>query len=78
MYQFKLWKSPSESTFVLVKEDSGIMEWIHPGDVLPMTYYSDNLTRPKQKLPTQILNIQRQEEGRFKGHYIVKLGIVEN
>lgn len=78
MYQFKLWKTPSEPTFVLIKQESGIMQWIHPGDVLPMTYYSDNLTRPKQLLSTEILNIHRQDDGRFRGHYIVKLGIVEN
>ncbi len=78
MYQFKLWKMPSEPTFVLVKQGSGIMKWIHPGDVLPMTYYSDNLAHPKQQLTTQILNIHRQDDGRFRGHYIVKLGIVEN
>ena len=78
LYQFKLWNTPSEPTFVLVKEGSGIMKWIHPGDVLSMTYYSDNLARPKQQLQTEILNIQRDVEGRFRGHYIVKLGIVEN
>ena len=78
MYQFKLWKMPSEPSFVLVKPESGIMKWIHPGDVLHMTYYGDNLTYQKRKFPTRILNIDRQDEGRFRGHYIVKLGIVEN
>ena len=78
MYQFKLWKTPSEPTFVIVKHESDIMNWIHSGDVLAMNYYSGTLTQPKQQLPTRILDIHRQEEGRFRGHYIVKLGIVEN
>lgn len=78
LYQFKLWKSPSEPTFFLVKPDSGLMKWIHPGDVLHMTYYSDDMDCPKKQFATRILNIHQENEGRFRGHFIVKLGIVEN
>lgn len=78
MYQFKIWKIPAAPNFVLIKEGSDLMNWIHPGDVLHMTYYSDEKERPRQQFPTQILNICRQEVGRFRGHYMVTLGIVEN
>ena len=78
MYQFKIWKLPAAPDFVLVKEGSDIINWIHPGDILSMTYYSDDRAKPKQQLPTQILNICRQDVGRFRGHYMVTLGIVEN
>jgi hypothetical protein len=78
LYQFKLWKTPADPSFVLVKQESGIMKWIHPGDILPMTFYSDNLACPRKQLQTRILNIHRQDDGRFRGHYVVKLGIIEN
>ena len=78
MYQFKIWKIPAAPNFVLVKQGSDIINWIQPGDVLSMTYYSDDSARPRQQLPTQILNIRRQDVGRFRGHYMVTLGIVEN
>ena len=79
MYQFKIWKTSTAPIFVLVKQESDIINWLHPGDVFPMTYYSNNTGRPKQhRLPTQILNINRQDDGRFRGHYVVTLGIVEN
>lgn len=78
MYQFKIWKIPAAPDFVLIKEGSDIIHWIHPGDILSMTYYSDNHARPRQQLPTQILTICRQDVGRFRGHYMVTLGIVEN
>jgi hypothetical protein len=78
MYQFKIWKLPAAPNFVLIKQSSDIINWIHPGDVLSMTYYSDDLDKPKLELPTQILNIRRQDVGRFRGHYMVTLGIVEN
>jgi hypothetical protein len=78
MYQFKIWKVPTSPNFVLVKEGSEIINWIHPGDILSMTYYSDDLAKPKQQLPTQILNICKQDVGRFRGHYMVMLGIIEN
>lgn len=78
MYQFKIWKNPAAPNFVLVKQGSEIINYIHPGDVLRMTYYSDDFSKPKQKLPTQILNIRKQDVGRFRGHFMVTLGIVEN
>lgn len=77
-YQFKIWKIPTTPNFVLVKQSSDIINSIHPGDVLRMTYYSDDFSKPKQQLPTQILSIRRQDAGRFRGHYMVSLGIVEN
>jgi hypothetical protein len=77
-YQFKIWKIPAAPNFVLVKEGSDIINWIHPGDIFSMTYYSDDFSKPRQQFPTQILNILRQDVGRFRGHYMVTLGIIEN
>ena len=78
MYQFKIWKIPAVPNFVLIKEGSDIINCIHSGDILIMTYYSYDLSQPKQQLPTQILNIRKQDVGRFRGHYMVSLGIIEN
>lgn len=78
MYQFKIWKLPTTPNFVLIKEGSDIINWIQPGDVLRMTYYSDDLAKQSQQLPTRILNVIKQDVGRFRGHFMVTLAIIEN
>ena len=50
MYQFKIWKLPASPDFVLVKEGSDILNCIHTGDVLRMTYYSDDYDAYKTAL----------------------------
>ena len=76
MYQFKIWRDPTVPNFVLIKQGSAIINWIHPGDIFRMTYHGDDFAKPKRQLPTRILNIHRQDVGRFRGHYMVTLGIV--
>lgn len=77
-YQFKIWKAPASPTFILIKQGSDVINWIHTGDVLRLTYYGDDRSFPVQQFPTRILSIHKHDDGRFKGHYMVMLGLVEN
>lgn len=78
LYQFKIWKIPENPAFVLVKENSDILNWIKTGDTLDMKYYSSSQMGSTQEMPTQILDIKRHYEGRFKGHYVVTLDTLDN
>ena len=78
IYQSKLWSSSPESMFALVKEDSDILNWIQAGDVLDMKYYSDDQACPIKTFNTKIQYITRDENGRFKGHYLIGLTILSD
>ncbi|MFH0725248.1 MAG: hypothetical protein V2B19_02650 [Pseudomonadota bacterium] len=78
LYQFKIWRSPASPIFVLIKNGSEMLNKIKPGDVLKMKYYSTDSTRPVCHLDTEILNIDWNHHGKFKGHYAVNLGVITN
>ena len=75
IYHFKVRKESAQSMFALVKEGSSILDSLNVGDVFPMKYYSDDTSNPAQKLDTQIKYIIKDNNGRFKGHYMVGLEI---
>ena len=72
-YQFKLWNGYSGKSFVLVKENSKIIRRLHAGDVFNMKYHSINSNSPSELIDTEITDITRENNGRFKGHYLVNL-----
>jgi hypothetical protein len=76
LYQFKIWRSPASPIFVLIKNGSEMLNKIKPGDVLKMKYYSTDSACPTCHLDTEILNINWNHHGRFKGHYAVDLGVI--
>jgi len=43
-----------------------------------MKYYSSDASLPPENLTTQIKHVTKEEEGRFQGHYLVGLFILEN
>ena len=75
-YQFKLWNGCSGASFVIVKENSKIIKRLHAGDVFNMKYQSLDSNSPSEFIDTEITDIIREDEGRFKGHYLVELSIL--
>jgi hypothetical protein len=75
-YQFKIWNMASQSMCVLVREDSELLPRIKVGDILEMRYYTGSSTNPSEDLKTEIRHITRDEDGRFKWHYLVGLSIL--
>jgi len=76
-YQFKIWNLEGMPLCVLVKKDSDLLRWIQVGETLTMQYYSNNPKLPTDCLPTTILEIAKNNKGRFKDHYLVALKIGE-
>lgn len=75
IYQSKLWKKKSKAMFVLVREDSDILNQLNVGDIMNMKYYSNDASNPTQNLNTEIKYITKDDKGRFKGHYLIGLAI---
>ncbi len=77
-YMFRIRKLPLLGTGILVKEDSGILEYLKAGDQLNMKYNPIVASDLPDYLKTKIKHIKKNGNGRFKGHCWVDLLVVEN
>ena len=78
VYQFKIWNISSKGICVLVKEDSDLLNHVKVGDILNLKYYTTDSSKPIEFLKTEIKHITKDEQGRFKGAYLVGLAILGN
>ena len=76
-YQFKIWQITPHCIWVLVKEDSNILPLIKLGDTLNIKCYPTNRAFPPEYIDTTIQHINMNDQGRFKGHCLVGLEILE-
>lgn len=77
IYQFRIWNISQKGMCILLKEDSALLDHIHVGDVLEMKYYPTEESRPTEFFRTKIQHITKEDQGRFKGHYLVGLFILK-
>jgi len=76
-HQFKLWNIPPTPMCLLVKEDSDVLRELKVGDTVKMKYYPADSAFPSDYLDTTIRHIGKNDQERFKNHYLVGLEIVE-
>lgn len=76
-YHFKLWSIASTSTCILVKENSQILTQLKEGDTFNMKYYACDSLCHTEYHKTAIRHITKDDNGRFKGHYLVHLEILD-
>ena len=60
-----------------MKEGASILKHMKVGDILDMKYYKPDSPEPSDCIKTEIRHITREEQGRFKGHYLVGLSLLE-
>ena len=77
IYQFKIREISSSGIGILVNKDSAVLKSLKVGDVLNMKYYPLNLSDQPEYIETKIKHITKDEKGRFKGHYLVGLLVLE-
>ena len=77
LYQFKIWNMSSKGMCLLVREDSDVIKHLKVGDVLNMKCYTTDFSLQPVNLKIQIKHITQDEQGRFKGHYLVGLLVLE-
>jgi hypothetical protein len=78
VYQFKIQENSSSGMGVYIKEDSVVLKHLRVGDIFEMKYYADTLSEEAEYLKTEIRYITKERQGRFRGHYLVDLSIIEN
>jgi hypothetical protein len=76
IYQFRIWNISQKGMCILLKEDSAAFDHIHVGDIIEMKYYPTESARPTESFKTKIQHITKEDTGRFKGHYLVGLLIL--
>lgn len=78
LHQFRIWNIKPGTLFVVVKEESEILSRLRVGDTIEMKYYIMNPASPPKYLPTKIKHITKEDQGRFKGHIVIGLDILED
>ena len=76
-YQFKIWDLAATSMCVLIKETSEIVPRLKVGDTLKVKYYRSDSRYASEFLGTVIRHITKNDQGRFRGHYLVGLEILQ-
>jgi hypothetical protein len=77
VYQSKIWEVPLKGLFFLVKEGSSVLSHLRTGDEIKARYTPVNQREPGDYIKTKIRYILQEQTGRFKGHYLVGLGLME-
>jgi tetratricopeptide (TPR) repeat protein len=76
-YQFRIQNIESKSMCVLIRKNSEILPCLKVGDILEIKYYANSTRYPPEQQTTIISDITKDNQGRFKGHYLVSLKILE-
>lgn len=74
---FKIWQFNTTSMAILIGEDSSLMPHLHEGDRLEIIYHPFPSAYPGERLETVIKQISRDEQGGYKGHFLLDLAIVQ-
>jgi hypothetical protein len=77
-HQFRIWNGDPHSMFVLVKHSSEIVDRFKVGEVVKMKYYTHGSDCRTKMMDTKIQEIIKEEQGRFRGHYVVGLALAES
>jgi hypothetical protein len=76
LFQFKIYHTPSDEMFILLKEKSKLAERLKTGNIIKMKYYSDESIYPVE-IKTEVSYIKKNSRPRFKGHYSAGLNILQ-
>ncbi len=76
VHQFKIRNLTKSSVGVLVRENSEIIGLLKVGDIIKMKYYPEDSFLPAELLDTEIRYITKENQGRFRGHYLIGLALL--
>jgi len=76
-HQFKVRDISPSGIGILVNESSAVLAYLKVGDVLEMKYNPSNASELAEYLKTEIRHITKVKQGRYRGHYLVGMLILE-
>jgi hypothetical protein len=76
-YQFKILDISPGGMCILVREDSDAIGHLKVGEVFKMKYYPTELLSPVDYFETRVRHVTKDQEGRFQGHFMIGLSILE-
>ena len=77
LYQFKLKDSSENGASILVKEDSFMLNYLKVGQTLNINFSSDLEFDHNGNFETEIVHITKVDKGRYRGHYLVGVQILD-
>ena len=77
LYQFKLKDTSENGASILVKEDSFMLNYLKVGQTLRINFSSDLEFDHNGNFETEIVHITKVDKGRYKGHYLVGVQILD-
>ena len=76
LYQFKIRETSTSGISILINEGSELLKFLKVGDILDVKYYAQDLSEQPKYLETEIKHITKDDQGRFAGHCVVGLSII--
>ena len=77
VHQFRVRDISPSGIGILVNESSAVLAHLKVGDVLEMKYNPANASDLAKNLKTELRHITNIEEGRYRGHYLIGMLILE-
>ncbi|MEE8397373.1 MAG: hypothetical protein V3S89_00125 [Desulfobacterales bacterium] len=76
-YVFKIRELTSSGMGILVKSDSALLNHIKVGKVMDLKYQTDDDPNASEYKRTEIKQVAEDDEGRFIGHHVIGLSILQ-
>jgi hypothetical protein len=77
-FQFKIWNVSTRGLCLLVRPESAILSHLRVGETIRMKFYRENASKPADFINTKIHHITQDDTGKFRGHYLIGLGVAED
>ena len=77
-FQFRIWNVSTRGLCLLVRPESDILSHLRVGETIRMKFYRENASKPADFINTKIHHITQDDTGKFRGHYLIGLGIAED
>lgn len=78
LYQFKIWDMSQKGLCLIIKEGSAAMKHLNVGDIVKMKYYREDSSKAGNYSKTRIRHITKDESGKFAGHHVIGIEILES
>lgn len=76
LYQFKLKDISDNGASILIKENSAMINHLEVGQHLQIKFHANSHPDLDGYFESKIAHITKNEEGRYKGHYLVGVQIL--